>query len=93
MALGGVTTVERGEVKQSTELQEMLEYSLEVESKQVELYTEALELCGPRDVALRVLLEDICRQEQEGVDHLEKLLSKRELAITGSRTSQGQKAG
>jgi len=93
VALGGVTTVERGEVKQSTELQEMLEYSLEVESKQVELYTEALELCGPRDVALRVLLEDICRQEQEGVDNLEKLLKKRELAITGSRTSQGQKAG
>ena len=89
VALGGVTTVERGEVKQSTDLQEMLEYSLEVESKQVELYTEALELCGPRDVALRVLLEDICRQEQEGVDHLEKLLKKRELAITGSRTSQG----
>ena len=93
VALGGVTTVERGEVKQSTDLHEMLEYSLEVESKQVELYTEALELCGPRDVALRVLLEDICRQEQEGVDHLEKLLKKRELAITGSRTSQGQKAG
>jgi hypothetical protein len=42
---------------------------------------------------LRVLLEDICRQEQEGVDHLEKLLKKRELAITGSRSSQGQKVG
>ena len=42
---------------------------------------------------MRVLLEDICRQEQEGVDNLEKLLKKRELAITSSRTSQGQKAG
>jgi bacterioferritin len=82
VALGGVPTVERGEVKQSTDLKEMLEYSLEVESLQVKLYTEALELCGERDVALRVLLEDICRDEQEGVDHIEKLLQKRELAIS-----------
>src|SRR4051812_16503341 len=88
VALGGIPTVERAEVKQSTELQEMLEYSLEVESKQVQLYTEALQLCGDRDVAIRVLLEDLCRQEQEGVDHLEKVLKKRELAITGRSRSQ-----
>jgi bacterioferritin len=92
VALGGVPTVERAEVKQSTELQEMLEYSLEVESKQVQLYTEALELCGERDVALRVLLEDLCLQEQEGVDHLEKVLKKRELAIA-PRVKPKQKTG
>ena len=91
VALGGVPTVERAEVKQSTDLTEMLEYSLEVESKQVQLYTEAIALCGERDVALRVLLEDLCMQEQEGVDHLEKVLKKRELAITGR--SQSQKVG
>ena len=91
VALGGIPTVERGEVKQSTELAEMLEFSLEVESKQVQLYTEALDLCGERDVALRVLLEDLCLKEQEGVDHLEKVLKKRELAITGR--SQSQKVG
>jgi bacterioferritin len=85
VALGGVPTLERGEVKQSSDLQEMLEFSLEVESKQVQLYTEALALLSDRDVALRVLLEDICREEQEGVDNLEKLLKKRELAILGSR--------
>ncbi len=92
VALGGVPTVERAEVKQSTDLTEMLEYSLEVESKQVQLYTEALELCGERDVALRVLLEDLCLAEQEGVDHLEKVLKKRELAIAGRATTQ-QKVG
>ncbi len=92
VALGGVPTVERGEVKQSTDLTEMLEYSLEVESKQVQLYTEALELCGERDVALRVLLEDLCLAEQEGVDHLEKMLNKRELTTAGRAGSQ-QKAG
>ncbi len=92
VALGGVPTVERGEVKQSTDLQEMLEYSLEVESKQVQLYTEAVELCEERDVALRVLLEDLCLKEQEGVDHLEKVLKKRELAI-GSKAAPKQKVG
>jgi bacterioferritin len=92
VALGGVPTVERGEVKVSTDLAEMLEFSLEVESKQVELYTEALELCEGRDVALRVVLEDLCRQEQDGVDHLEKVLKKRELAI-GGRAATRQKVG
>jgi bacterioferritin len=92
VALGGVPTVERGEVKVSTDLTEMLEFSLEVESKQVELYTEALELCEGRDVALRVVLEDLCRQEQDGVDHLEKVLKKRELAIGGQAASR-QKVG
>ena len=92
VALGGVPTVERAEVKQSTDLNEMLEYSLEVESKQVQLYTEALALCGERDVALRVLLEDLCMQEQEGVDHLEKVLKRRELAIGGRSLGQ-QKVG
>jgi bacterioferritin len=92
VALGGVPTVERGEVKLSTDLNQMLEYSLEVESKQVQLYTEALALCDDRDVAIRVLLEDLCLKEQEGVDHLEKVLKKRELAIAGHGASK-QKAG
>ena len=70
----------------------MLEYSLEVESKQVKLYTEALDLCGERDVALRVLLEDLCQAEQEGVDHLEKILKKRELVVAKA-TKSSQKTG
>ena len=82
VALGGVPTVERAEVKQATDLIQMLEYSYEVESKQAELYTEALELCGERDVALRVLLEDLCRAEQEGADHLGKILKKHKLTAT-----------
>src|SRR6516164_4185706 len=92
-ALGGVPTVERGAVKQSSDLTEMLEFSLEVESLQVKLYTEALDLCGEKEVGLRVVLEDICTEEQEGVDHLEKLLKKRELAIAGKSTTSRQKVG
>lgn len=79
VALGGVTTVERAEVKQSLDLTEMLELSLEIESKHVALYTEALDMLKPHDVALRNLLEEICMEEQEGVDNLEKILSKRTL--------------
>ncbi len=92
VALGGVTSVERAEVKQSLDLTEMLEYSLEVERKHVELYTEALELLAPRDVALRNLLEDICADEQAGVDHLEKILEKRDLVPVGQHRPQ-QKTG
>jgi bacterioferritin (cytochrome b1) len=81
VALGGVTTVDRGEVKMTTDLHQMLESSLEMELRHVQLYTEALALCDEKDVALRVLLEDICLDEQEGADHLAKILK---------RTEQGQ---
>lgn len=92
VAMGGVPTVERGEVKLATNLQEMLEYSLEVESRQVQLYSEALDLLGPRDVGLRVMLEDICMEEQDGVDNLEKLLKRRELVISSAKPSVQSKA-
>jgi bacterioferritin len=85
VALGGVTTVERGEVKQTLDLHEMLEYSLEMELRHVRLYTEALALCDENDVALRVMLEDLCLEEQEGADKLAKILKKNDLslAVTG----------
>jgi bacterioferritin len=92
VALGGITTVERAEVKQSLDLTEMLEFSLEIERKHVTLYTEALDLLGPRDVALRNLLEEICMEEQQGVDHLEKILEKGELKGGGQARPQ-QKVG
>jgi len=73
VALGGVPAVERNSVKQSQNLKEMLEFGLEFEKKAVELYNEALEL-AEGDRALVVLLEDILKEEQEGVDDLSKLL-------------------
>ena len=89
--LGGVPTVERGEVRQATTLHEMLEHSLAIEQKHVDLYTEALTLCGDQDVGLRVILEDICRDEQEGAWHMQKLLAKKELAA--SRSTGAAKVG
>lgn len=92
VALGGVTAVERGEVKQTTDLHQMLEYSLEMELRHVQLYTEALALCDERDVAIRVMLEDICREEQEGADHLSKILKKNDLTV-GAAAKTKHKAG
>jgi bacterioferritin len=88
VALGGVPSVERAEVRQSLDLNEMLEHSLFVERKHVQLYTEALDMLGPHDVALRNMMEEICMEEQEGVDHIEKILQKRELGAAQAPLGQ-----
>jgi bacterioferritin len=72
-ALGGVPSVLRNEVKQSRDIREVLEFSLAFESKAVDMYTRAIELAeGNR--ALVIFLEDILKEEQEGVDEYTKLL-------------------
>ena len=73
VAMGGVPTVERNPVKQSDDLNEMLNFALDFESKAVKLYTEALGL-AESDRALVVFLEDILKEEQEGVDELTRIL-------------------
>jgi bacterioferritin len=73
VALGGVPTVERNSVKQSNDLNEMLNYALEFESKAVKCYNEALALASG-DRALEVFLENILEEEQDGVDSLTRIL-------------------
>lgn len=73
VALGGVPTVERNPVKQSDDLGEMLNFALDFESKAVKHYTEAVAL-AEGDRALVVFLEDILKDEQEGVDDLTRIL-------------------
>ncbi|RUL88915.1 ferritin-like domain-containing protein [Tautonia sociabilis] len=87
-ALGGVTTVERGEVKVTTDLLEMLSNSLEMERHHVALYTEAVQMCEDRDVGLRNLLEDICQMEQDTADHLSKILEEQDLALGAAPRAQ-----
>jgi bacterioferritin len=73
VSLGGIPVATRNEIKQSRDLVEVLNFSLEFEAKAVEMYTEALELAeGNR--SLVVFLEDILVDEQEGVDEYSKLL-------------------
>jgi bacterioferritin len=88
VALGGVTSVERGEVKVTTDLHEMLENSLAMELKHVELYTEAVALCGDKDIGIRNQLEEICQAEQDGADHLSKILRKQSLAQSAASKPQ-----
>jgi bacterioferritin len=73
VALGGIPTVERANVRQSADLLEMLQIGLEFESAAVKLYTECLDMAND-DVALRVMLEDQVLQEQTSVDEFTKLL-------------------
>ncbi len=87
VALGGVPVAQRNEIKQSRNLNEILEYSLAFESKAVEMYTKALEL-AEGDRALVVFLEDILVDEQEGVDEYTKLLRESESMAGGSQARQ-----
>src|SRR5438093_6633773 len=73
VALGGVPTVERNAVRQSNDLNEMLHFALEFESKAVKCYNEALSLAGG-DRALEIFLENILEEEQDGVDKLTRIL-------------------
>ncbi len=73
VALGGVPVATRNEIKQSRELQEVLQFSLEFEEKAVAMYTKVIEMAeGNRPLV--VFLEDILKEEQEGVDEYTKLL-------------------
>ena len=75
VALGGVPSVTRNEVKQSRDLGEVLEFSLAFEGKAVEMYSKAIEMAEELgDRALVIFLEDILKEEQEGVDEYTKLL-------------------
>ncbi len=76
--LGGVPTVEVGEVRQSTNLSEMLEMDLELETQAVETYSLARDICGHQPTAY--LLEDQIIAEQDDVERMAKLLGKVRIA-------------
>jgi bacterioferritin len=75
VSLGGVPTATRNEVKQSRDLEEVLKFSLEFEAKAVEMYKKAIQLAEEAgDRPLVIFLEDILKDEQEGVEEYTKLL-------------------
>ncbi len=77
----------RNEIKQSRDLNEILKFSLEFESKAVDMYSKALEL-AEGDRALVVFLEDILLEEQEGVDEYTKLLRNSTAASAGQAVNK-----
>lgn len=86
-AMGAIPTVERNQVQQSTDVRELLELGLAFEQKAVEHYTEAVNMAEELgDRALVVFLEDILKEEQEGVDELTQLLREHDQA-TGSQSA------
>jgi bacterioferritin len=90
VAMGGVPSIERNQVKQSHDLMEMLQHALEFETTAVKLYTAAIGMTED-DRALTVFLEDILKEEQEGVDHVTQLL--REHKGSAAKGKAASKAG
>jgi bacterioferritin len=92
VALGGVPTVERGPIKQTDDLLELLNHALEFESKAVKIYNEALVLAaGER--ALEVFIENILEEEQDGVDTLTRILRDPKALAASSGATASSKAG
>jgi bacterioferritin len=89
-ALGGVPVATRNEISQSRDLQEVLKFSLRFEQKAVEMYSQAIELAGG-DKPLVIFLEDILKEEQDGVDEYTKLL--RNSAATSSEAAPSRLTG
>lgn len=89
VSLGGVPTVERGEVRQSTNLVEMLQQDLELERAALDAYHVALDL-AQEHVALRNYLEDQIMTEQDDVWNLEKIL--RDVQASSARRDQRRSA-
>jgi bacterioferritin len=87
VALGGVPVATRNEIKQSRDLQEVLQFSRDFEAKAVEMYSEAIEMAGD-DKALTIFLEDILLEEQEGVDEYTKLLRNSEGSAAASNPAK-----
>ncbi|MGE0823710.1 MAG: bacterioferritin [Candidatus Binatia bacterium] len=73
VALGGVPTVELGTVRQSTDLEEMLQQDLALEKETMHAYLEAHAL-SEGEIALRTMLESQIESEQRDIEELEMYL-------------------
>ncbi len=93
VALGGVPTIERNQIKQTDNLDEMLKNALEFEQKAVNIYTEALALAEESgDRALVIFLENILEDEQAGVDEYAKIV-RDPAAATSTKKHSSSKVG
>ena len=90
VALGGVPTVEPGEIRQSTDLGEMLRQDLELERAAMEAYMGAWRACTDAEMATRFLLEERIASEQKHIEEFEKLTSERKANVTKERITLRQ---
>jgi bacterioferritin len=90
VALGGVPTVEPGEIRQSTNLGEMLKQDLELEREALDAYMAAWRACTDAELGTRFLLEERIASEQKHVEEFEKLTSERRANVTRERITLKQ---
>ena len=90
VALGGVPTVEPGEIRQSTDLGEMLRQDLELERAAMDAYMAAWRACTDAELATRFLLEERIASEQKHIEEFEKLTSERKTNLTRERITLRQ---
>src|SRR5215210_7882253 len=90
VSLGGVPTVEPGEIRQSTDLAEMLRQDLELERTAMEAYMAAWRSCTDAELATRFLLEERIASEQKHLEEFEKLTNERRANVTRERITLRQ---
>jgi bacterioferritin len=82
VSLGGVPSVQIGEIRQSTDTVEMLRQDLEQHRAAVAKIDEMVQKADERKVvALRVLLENMSFEETQFLEELEKALSLKTVSI------------
>ena len=90
VALGGVPTVEPGEIRQSTDLGEMLRQDLELERAAMDAYMAAWRACTDAELATKFLLEERIASEQRHIEEFEKLTRERKANVTQERITLRQ---
>jgi bacterioferritin len=84
--LGGVPKGEVGRIRQSSDINEMLEMDLEIEKKAVEIYTKAHRVC--KHEPTKYMLENHILDEDKDVEELQKLLGKVRIAHSAPAEKQ-----
>ncbi len=90
VALGGLPAVEPGEIRQSTDLSEMLRQDLELERAAMEAYVAAWKACTDNELGTRFLLEERISEEQRHIEEFEKLTNERRANVTKERITLRQ---
>ncbi len=80
VGLGGIPTVEPAAIRQTTDLTEMLNLALDIETKALDTYSRGVEMAED-NVPFRVMLEDMSLEEYQHKLELQKILSKLSLQI------------
>jgi len=90
VALGGIPTVEPGDIRQSTALAEMLHQGLELERAALDAYVAAWRSCTDNELGTRFLLEERIAQEQRHIEEFEKLTNERRANVTKEKITLRQ---